>query len=137
MGSQVPIATYCPLSKYAEVRALRIARRTIRQFYEGQIIITSEAQLAVIFGRREVVDSPNVSNFLFQHPGGESVKSTFAEKDTTVELDMIHPPDVIEKYAPDATTGTLGEGGEDDDDEEDDSSEGSYTMEGGEAQQER
>ena len=31
---------------------------------------------------------------------------------------MIHPPDVVEKYAPDATTGTLWEGGEDDGDEE-------------------
>ena len=28
---------------------------------------------------------------------------------------MIHPPDVVEKYAPDAIAGTLGEGGEDDD----------------------
>ena len=50
---------------------------------------------------------------------------TVAEKDTTTEFHMIHPPDVVEKYAPDADTGTLGEGGEDNDDEEGDSSEGS------------
>ena len=54
MGSQVPTATYRPVSKYAEVRELRMARRIIRQFFEGQTI-TSEVQLAVIFGRRVVV----------------------------------------------------------------------------------
>ena len=42
---------------------------------------------------------------------------------------MIHSPDVVEKYAPDATTSTLSEGGGCDDDEEDDSSEGVHTME--------
>ena len=110
-----------PLRYTAEVRELRMARRTTRPFYEGQIV-TSETQLAVIFGRRVVVGPPNVSNFLFQHPGGEWVISTFAEKDTTTEFDMIHPPDVVEKNAPGATTGSLGEGGEDDDDEEDGSS---------------
>ena len=42
------------------------------------------------------------------------------------EFDIIHPPDVVEKYAPDADIGALGEEG---DDEEDDSSEGGCTME--------
>ena len=54
-------------------------------------------------------------------------KSTLME-DTNAEFDMNHPPDVIEKYAPDAIIGTLGEGGEDDD-EKGDSLEGGYTME--------
>ena len=44
------------------------------------------------------------------------------------EFDMIHPTDVVEKYAPDAVIGALGDGGEEDD-EEDDSSEGGSTME--------
>ena len=84
--------------KNAEVRELRVARRTIRQFYKGQVI-TSEAQLAVIFGRRVVVGSPSVSNFLFQHAGGESVISTFAEKD------------MVANFATDAAIGTLEGGG--------------------------
>ena len=71
----------------------------------------------------------NVSNFLSQHPGGELAILTFAGKDATAEFDMIHPPDVVEKYAPDAVIGVLGDGGEEDNDEEDDSSEGGYTME--------
>jgi len=55
----------------------------------------------------------NVTNFLSQHPGGELAILTFAGKDASAEFDMIHPPDVIEKYAPDAIIGKLGEGGGD------------------------
>merc|ERR1712157_19390 len=50
----------------------------------------------------------NVTSFLSQHPGGELAILTFAGKDATAEFDMIHPPDVIEKYAPDAVIGHLG-----------------------------
>jgi len=52
----------------------------------------------------------NVTNFLSQHPGGELAILTFAGKDATEEFNMIHPPDVIGKYAPDAIIGALGEG---------------------------
>merc|ERR1719214_69439 len=62
----------------------------------------------------------NVTNFLSQHPGGELAIITFAGKDATEEFNMIHPPDVIPKYAPDAIIGKLGEGGGDDDDDDDD-----------------
>jgi hypothetical protein len=53
----------------------------------------------------------NVTNFLSQHPGGELAILTFAGKDATEEFNMIHPPDVIGKYAPDAIIGALGGGG--------------------------
>merc|ERR1711968_408878 len=55
----------------------------------------------------------NVSNFLSQHPGGELAILTFAGKDATEEFNMIHPPDVIGKYAPDSVIGMLGAGGGD------------------------
>merc|ERR1719393_492705 len=51
----------------------------------------------------------NVNNFLSQHPGGELAILTFAGKDATEEFNMIHPPDVIPKYAPDAIIGNVGE----------------------------
>mmetsp|Transcript_43981 Transcript_43981/g.93532 ORF Transcript_43981/g.93532 Transcript_43981/m.93532 type:complete len:654 (+) Transcript_43981:54-2015(+) len=51
----------------------------------------------------------NVTSFLKDHPGGELAILTFAGKDATVEFDMIHPPDVISKYAPDAVIGKLAE----------------------------
>merc|ERR1719158_1552645 len=40
----------------------------------------------------------DVTDFLKDHPGGELAILTFAGKDATEEFDMIHPPDVIEKY---------------------------------------
>jgi len=52
----------------------------------------------------EVLD---VTSFLPDHPGGVLAIVTFAGKDATEEFNMIHPPDVIGKYAPDAVIGKL------------------------------
>jgi len=49
-----------------------------------------------------------VTSFLSEHPGGELAILTFAGKDATEEFNMIHPPDVIGKYAPDAVIGMVG-----------------------------
>jgi len=61
-----------------------------------------------------------VTSFLSQHPGGELAILTFAGKDATAEFDMIHPPDVVEKYAPDSVIGALGGAAADDDSDDDD-----------------
>jgi len=50
----------------------------------------------------------NVTNFLKDHPGGELAILTFGGKDASDEFDMIHPPDVVEKYAPDVVIGMVG-----------------------------
>merc|ERR1719181_806475 len=50
----------------------------------------------------------DVTSFLGQHPGGELAILTFAGKDATEEFNMIHPPDVVGKYAPDAIIGVVG-----------------------------
>jgi len=47
---------------------------------------------------------------LSDHPGGELAILTFAGKDATEEFNMIHPPDVIPKYAPHAIIGKVGSG---------------------------
>merc|ERR1719352_2160462 len=52
----------------------------------------------------------DVTSFLSEHPGGELAIPTFAGKDATEEFNMIHPPDVIGKYAPDAIIGHVGTG---------------------------
>merc|ERR1719267_215430 len=49
----------------------------------------------------------DVTTFLKDHPGGELAILTFAGKDATKEFDMIHPPGVVEKYAPNAVIGTV------------------------------
>jgi hypothetical protein len=53
----------------------------------------------------------NVTSFLKDHPGGELAILTFAGKDATAEFDMIHPPDVVSKYAPECVIGAIGGGG--------------------------
>lgn len=53
----------------------------------------------------------DVTSFLPDHPGGELAILTFAGKDASEEFNMIHPPDVVGKYAPDAVLGDLQAGG--------------------------
>merc|ERR1719399_547749 len=55
-------------------------------------------------------DVLDVTSFLPDHPGGVLAIVTFAGKDASEEFNMIHPPDVISKYAPDAVIGKLGTG---------------------------
>merc|ERR1712216_1050885 len=54
----------------------------------------------------------DVTSFLSEHPGGELAILTFAGKDATEEFNMIHPPDVVGKYAPDAVIGVVGVAGQ-------------------------
>merc|ERR1719199_2481045 len=54
----------------------------------------------------------DVTDFLKDHPGGELAILTFAGKDATEEFNMIHPPDVIDKYLPkDKVLGMVGAAG--------------------------
>jgi len=52
----------------------------------------------------------DVTKFLPDHPGGALAILTFAGKDATEEFNMIHPPDVIQKYAPSAVLGPVAGG---------------------------
>ncbi|RUS14359.1 FAD binding domain-containing protein [Endogone sp. FLAS-F59071] len=49
----------------------------------------------------------NVTEFLPDHPGGKKSILLFAGKDATEEFNMLHKPDVVDKYAPNAIIGTL------------------------------
>merc|ERR1719353_366036 len=56
----------------------------------------------------------DVAGFLGEHPGGELAILTFGGKDASEEFNMIHPPDVVDKYAATASfkiLGKLGQGG--------------------------
>merc|ERR1739845_155472 len=75
----------------------------------------------------------DVTKFLGEHPGGELAILTFAGKDATEEFNMIHPPDVIGKYAPDAVIGVLGGGGGEDEDDDDDDDDDDDEDDGGDA----
>lgn len=49
----------------------------------------------------------DVTSFLSEHPGGKDSIMLFAGKDASEEFNMIHKPEVIAKYAPQAIIGTL------------------------------
>eukprot|EP01102_Stenamoeba_stenopodia_P018286 TRINITY_DN6680_c0_g1_i1.p1 TRINITY_DN6680_c0_g1~~TRINITY_DN6680_c0_g1_i1.p1 ORF type:complete len:647 (-),score=162.21 TRINITY_DN6680_c0_g1_i1:62-1891(-) len=49
----------------------------------------------------------DVTHFLKDHPGGKKAILLFAGRDATAEFNMLHKPDVIEKYAPESVIGVI------------------------------
>eukprot|EP01118_Nematostelium_gracile_P012697 TRINITY_DN4676_c0_g1_i1.p1 TRINITY_DN4676_c0_g1~~TRINITY_DN4676_c0_g1_i1.p1 ORF type:complete len:1338 (-),score=335.21 TRINITY_DN4676_c0_g1_i1:47-4060(-) len=49
----------------------------------------------------------DVSKFLPDHPGGKKAILIYAGKDASAEFNMLHKPDVVEKYAPESIIGRL------------------------------
>ncbi|KAL3901655.1 MAG: hypothetical protein SGCHY_000430 [Lobulomycetales sp.] len=49
----------------------------------------------------------NATPFLPDHPGGKKAILIYAGKDATEEFNMMHKPDVVEKYAPEIILGKL------------------------------
>jgi succinate dehydrogenase/fumarate reductase flavoprotein subunit len=49
----------------------------------------------------------DATNFLADHPGGKKAIMIYAGKDATVEFNMMHKPEVVEKYAPETVIGVL------------------------------
>jgi flavocytochrome c len=49
----------------------------------------------------------DVTAFLKDHPGGKKAILLFAGKDATDEFNMLHKPDVVDKYAPEAVIGVI------------------------------
>mmetsp|Transcript_4836 Transcript_4836/g.13537 ORF Transcript_4836/g.13537 Transcript_4836/m.13537 type:complete len:610 (+) Transcript_4836:55-1884(+) len=52
----------------------------------------------------EVLD---VTSFLDDHPGGKKPIMIFAGRDASAEFNMLHKPDVVEKYAPEVIIGKI------------------------------
>lgn len=53
----------------------------------------------------------DVTNFLNDHPGGAKAILAYAGKDATEQFNLLHKPDVIEKYAKDCVIGVLAAAG--------------------------
>lgn len=49
----------------------------------------------------------DVTSFLKDHPGGKKAILLFAGKDATEEFNMLHKPDVVDKYAPESIIGVI------------------------------
>merc|ERR1719263_859944 len=68
---------------------------TGKEFSMDEIAKHNNKQSCWVILNDRVLD---VTTFLKDHPGGELAILTFAGKDATEEFNMIHPPDVIDKY---------------------------------------
>jgi len=49
----------------------------------------------------------DATSFLSKHPGGKQAILLYSGKDATEEFNMMHKPDVVQKYAPEIIIGTL------------------------------
>jgi len=49
----------------------------------------------------------DVTGFLKDHPGGKKAILIYAGRDASEEFNMLHKPDVVEKYAPDTIVGKV------------------------------
>jgi len=49
----------------------------------------------------------DVTNFLADHPGGKKAILIYAGRDATEEFNMLHKPDVVDKYAPECIIGRV------------------------------
>ncbi|CAK9101033.1 Fumarate reductase (FRDS) (FAD-dependent oxidoreductase) (NADH-dependent fumarate reductase) [Durusdinium trenchii] len=49
----------------------------------------------------------NVTTFLDDHPGGKKAIMLYAGKDASAEFDMLHKPEIIDKYAADMQVGVV------------------------------
>ncbi|ORY07221.1 cytochrome b5, partial [Basidiobolus meristosporus CBS 931.73] len=49
----------------------------------------------------------DVTKFLPDHPGGAKAILLFAGRDASEEFNMLHKPDVVEKYSPESIIGVL------------------------------
>jgi cytochrome b involved in lipid metabolism len=49
----------------------------------------------------------DATNFLKDHPGGKKAILIYAGRDASEEFNMLHKPDVVEKYAPDTIIGKI------------------------------
>ena len=65
---------------------------------DGEVEKHTTEQDCLVAVNNQVLD---VTKFLPDHPGGVLAIMTFAGKDASEEFNMIHPPGVIQKYAPD------------------------------------
>ena len=52
-------------------------------------------------------DVLDATGFLDDHPGGKRAIMIYAGKDASEEFNMLHEPDVVEKYAPEIVIGRL------------------------------
>jgi len=90
----------------AEVEAPK-ARGALKEYTYDDVAKHNKETDCWVVVNGQVLD---VTSFLKDHPGGKKAILIYAGRDATEEFNMLHKPDVVEKYAPDSIIGKLAAG---------------------------
>jgi len=77
---------------------------TVRSFTMEEVAKHNTEKDCWVIVNGKVLD---VTSFLKDHPGGKKAILIYAGKDATEEFNMLHKPDVVEKYAPNTVLGVV------------------------------
>ncbi|KAG0252000.1 hypothetical protein DFQ27_008330 [Actinomortierella ambigua] len=80
------------------------APRKLRDISAAEVAKHNKEDDCWVIVNGQVLD---VTKFLPDHPGGKKAVLIFAGRDATAEFNMLHKPDVVEKYAPESIIGVL------------------------------
>jgi len=80
------------------------AKKVLKEFSADEVAKHNTEKDCWVIVNGQVLD---VTAFLSEHPGGKKAILLFAGKDASEEFNMLHKPDVVEKYAPASIIGTL------------------------------
>jgi flavocytochrome c len=83
--------------------AAPVVAKVLKQYTSEEVAKHNTEKDCWVIVNGQVLD---VTAFLGEHPGGKKAILLFAGKDATEEFNMLHKPDVVEKYAPATIIGT-------------------------------
>jgi len=105
-SSILPKASKAPAAAAAAAPA-KVKRDTNKEYTWEEIAKHNKEADCWVVVNGQVLD---VTHFLKDHPGGKKAILIYAGKDATEEFNMLHKPDVVEKYAPDSIIGKIAAG---------------------------
>jgi cytochrome b involved in lipid metabolism len=105
-GAAAPVAPNAPTpaAAAAAVATTAAAPKKMGEYTAAEVAKHNTDKDCWVIVNGQVLD---VTSFLSDHPGGKKVIMIYAGRDATEEFNMMHKPDVIEKYAPEVVIGTL------------------------------
>lgn len=96
-------STMVPVGPSSQVPSGNVDHRT-REWSVDEVAKHNTERDCWVIVNGQVLD---VSKFLPDHPGGKKAILIYAGKDASAEFNMLHKPDVVEKYAPYAIIGRI------------------------------
>jgi len=102
--STSPVSTAAPTTAAPATPAAAPVKTVLKEYSAEEVAKHNSEKDCWVIVNGQVLD---VTAFLSEHPGGKKAILLFAGKDATEEFNMLHKPDVVEKYAPASIIGTL------------------------------